>query len=1329
MSVRGYIPITPYALVSSTSNICPVSISSAANQPRLYTATRPPAAAFRRKSFPPTSVVMDAYPPDYVDHNLPLILLSGLGSDPNPESDPQGSNSPHAGAEYPLLRDDGIEIFSDFPLLTDSTAERVLNVLLSQDAAGRPWNSKSEGLGAGAVRFRIKRVGRTYTLPPHKCQTLPRFPSPDNASGRHGNSTTSLPVVHSPISPLTPSSPTYPDGIMTPQWVTKHQKLVPAAFINFFPFTSDANMASLRDNQLKIEINSLRKNWAASGYKTRFVVALLCEDGPLAEDANDRIAIIRRATNLDPKSIFVLRPEPSQLDISEFISSLLASLQAPSIEYYRDLSKHARRKRNRTTIPPPTAPPTSGTSKTLPVQGWNVRYDFKLGVFAEFRQEMDAACRSYETAYEGLFGAEVFEMIAGWSSRFNDARMLADILAIRIIRCLLWTEQTAAAVRSWIIHKNRIKGIVDRRGKGTNNYGWEAWEARWAFLMAQIMHQAEISSLTVPDLLGSVPDLHKTIYAMPEKIVLVNERLRPWEYLHHEGYWLHCAAKHTARRRELAEGIPSEDRVAPDQPASSQSRSRSIVYDTYLVPEPYDEYPLSDRPGLAHSKLILGFLETAIEEFSKRQQGRMVEQLKLEMAKEHMRIGEWNEAMAIIRPLWPHLTWRRDGWWELMEDFAWTLRECAFHAGDGETVLRVDWELLNPTFNVRQGWCYDIHKSIEKLPVVKPKPAAVLRGEDTVSCITASFSFEKSEGNVGEPLKSQLIIRSCAHAGSAPIRLTEVKIGFEGSLRPIKLLPGGDATSSSSFPSEILSVPLQDSSNADASTVQFSTGGSPLMVGFTNLSFSPGQIRAFNLVSVPREAGDARVASITLRIEEESFDLAYVIGDQRWNGSVWWREGKQGPISRRIGMGRDISMARILPKPPKVRITTPKLRNHYYTDEKVVLDVQIDNEEDDVAEIDVEIKMFGVSGTSAKFSWIKEADANSAIEDASASSPITLVEGVSSTLSKRCRIGTLARGACHTVLALFTNTSEPLDYEIEISAYYHLISDVETQIFKTVSLDLSFIRPFEANYEFLPRIHPAPWPDFFHYDDSPPEDDDAKEPKHDGLQQLWCLNSKMVSFALEPLVIEEVSVVLLSVTAGNVCKIGKEMLKSPATPEFRPEELRESEFTVEIQRLALDDRSATTVNLALYIRWRRPDSDSDSNTTSSTTSTLAISRFLVPLGEPRVLASATPSPQLPGFLHLDYTLENPSLHFLTFNLTMEASDQFAFHGPKSMALQLVPLSRHTVRYNLLANVRGAWIQPQLSVVDSYFNKTLRVLPTEGMRADKKGIFVWVDAEG
>lgn len=500
--------------------------------------------------------------------------------------------------------------------------------------------------------------------------------------------------LHSPISPLTPSSPTFPDGLLSPLWVTKHQRLLPAAVINFYPISLDPNMSSLRDNQLKIEINGLKDGWISSGYKTRFLVVLLSEDGGSAslEDIDDRIAAIRRATSLDQRSIFFLSSDATSAELKEFTTSLLSSLHPSIMEYYRDLSKHARRKRNRSSIPPPTAPPTTGTSQTLSPQGWNVRYEFKLGIFAEFRQEMDAACRNYQSAYDTLFGQEVFENIAGWNPRFNDARLLADALAIRIVRCLFWAGQTSAAVRSWIGHKTRTQDIVNRRGKGTRNYGWEAWEATWSMVMAQLILWAEVPSLTVDTL---PKPSGNAIFVPRDKGTPAGEGLYPWEQLHHEGYWLYRSAKHSMRRRDLAEQIPDEDRIPPGQSPASQIASKSYLYDTYLVPEPHIEASQQGLSAFGHSEQILSALKASLEAFSKRSQVRKAESLSLEIAEEFMRIGSWSAAHSVLQPLWSNLSWRRSGWWQLMARFGWALRECAVRVQDSESIIRIDWELLN----------------------------------------------------------------------------------------------------------------------------------------------------------------------------------------------------------------------------------------------------------------------------------------------------------------------------------------------------------------------------------------------------------------------------------------------------------------------------------------------------------------------------------------------------------------------------------------------------------------------------------------------------------
>lgn len=97
---------------------------------------------------------MDAYPEDYVAHNLPLVLLSGLGPDTDSLSEDGHGNL------NSLSEGNGIRIFSDFPNLTDSTAEELLQVLLDEDGSGAPWNARHNAGKAGGIGFRVKKVGR-----------------------------------------------------------------------------------------------------------------------------------------------------------------------------------------------------------------------------------------------------------------------------------------------------------------------------------------------------------------------------------------------------------------------------------------------------------------------------------------------------------------------------------------------------------------------------------------------------------------------------------------------------------------------------------------------------------------------------------------------------------------------------------------------------------------------------------------------------------------------------------------------------------------------------------------------------------------------------------------------------------------------------------------------------------------------------------------------------------------------------------------------------------------------------------------------------------------
>lgn len=102
---------------------------------------------------------MDAYPEDYVNHNLPLVLLSGLEAGAEDDS--------HASANYPLLAEKGPKVFSDFPPLSGAVAEDLRRVLLEADGNHMAWKSSplsSSGNNSSSqhMRYRIKSAGRVH---------------------------------------------------------------------------------------------------------------------------------------------------------------------------------------------------------------------------------------------------------------------------------------------------------------------------------------------------------------------------------------------------------------------------------------------------------------------------------------------------------------------------------------------------------------------------------------------------------------------------------------------------------------------------------------------------------------------------------------------------------------------------------------------------------------------------------------------------------------------------------------------------------------------------------------------------------------------------------------------------------------------------------------------------------------------------------------------------------------------------------------------------------------------------------------------------------------
>jgi trafficking protein particle complex subunit 11 len=632
-------------------------------------------------------------------------------------------------------------------------------------------------------------------------------------------------------------------------------------------------------------------------------------------------------------------------------------------------------------------------------------------------------------------------------------------------------------------------------------------------------------------------------------------------------------------------------------------------------------------------------------------------------------------------------------------------------------------------------------EALDGLDTVTFKPAVVIRDQDIHSFLSATFAFEHAEGKVGESCTSQLTVTSKALSTAATVTMAEIRIFFEGSMRWVTLRHTATSGFKNSRSDGIMygSVALHEPTAQPDPKTSSRDPRSMALQGEADLSFPPGKTKVFEFVCPLREAGDARATSATFVLASELFDLDYIVTFNRAiMPDVWWCQ----KLGRKRLMRVDPHAMNVLPKPPKMDLHFIALQDQYYTNESIRLQLDISNGEDDESIAKLIVQIAGDQAPPFVLGL-----AQSAHED---DDPDTAEAG-----TQYLELGSIASTGSISAVVEIPPVMLPAIYDVTVELSYHLAQDMETPVSKTTTIRLLVVGPFEANYDFSPRLDMTPWPSFFSHNESntTTEQDQDSLPRATGLAQKWCLTTRYASFAAEALIVEDIDISILSLSGGVTCMAIKSDPPGNFFPHpIQPKSICERQFSVQTRKLSLDDRRSASLDLLLVIKWRRSSGSSGPNTTINTTA-LPVPRLLVASSEPRVLASVVystiPDLTLP-LLTLSYTIENPSMHFLTFGIVMNTLEHFAFSGIKQGTVQLLPLSRRTIRFRLLPLIDiggsgqedsnriaekapgggdqdGEWIRVNFVVRDRYFQKVLKVVATEGMRADKEGVLVWVPA--
>ncbi|KAI8814094.1 Gryzun, putative trafficking through golgi-domain-containing protein [Cladochytrium replicatum] len=694
---------------------------------------------------------LESYPLEYILHHVPLMGVMGLlepgsGGDPTnaavvstPPGTPSQTTSTAAGTTAK-------------PRPTSYVKKTLLAALMAKNNRSI-WDG-----GKGSHFFHVMPLEKSHTFPPKK---LPNRPPGSPAS---------------PLSPLNPSSALYPDGIISPAWIKRHREALPSALVAFFELferepgerkpdsTGGVNLDKERDQILCMEINEKKRLTQDRGMK--YAVVIILKQFPPDEQLDERLQFIKKTCGLEQKRSLFIIPSTMGKDgagqVEDFVNNLQRALFEHAANYYREHAKRIRKKKSKIPVPaptssassqpqgvrPPPAPPSAQQSSStlgsptqssaslppvpagqqqggvipnaprpLPPIGWHVRYEYKLAVFAEFRQDLDVSISHYEAAYQGLiemFNAAIFappgsatalQGLIPYSARWEDARILADCINFKICKLYLYTDAPVPALAQFNRHILQFRNLPEFAGTASNSavdvsvagslvsqvprggsFEYWAWASKQHRVIGEIVEVATTKlGLSVPyPPPGSVPPASG---GAPPPLANQGDggMFGPFSssnsslVVQHAGFYYITAARCAEerwRKFKLQQG--SGDISTENGTATVRPSFQAII---------------AAEGSLDHSALVIELLTKSYEQFKKQKSGRMTLYLAAEIARIYQESGKQEMAYKFFERI--AKTYRKESWPAILTAVVASSLICAKRLGMWDAVVESLVELLS----------------------------------------------------------------------------------------------------------------------------------------------------------------------------------------------------------------------------------------------------------------------------------------------------------------------------------------------------------------------------------------------------------------------------------------------------------------------------------------------------------------------------------------------------------------------------------------------------------------------------------------------------------
>ncbi|KAF9097975.1 hypothetical protein BGX29_007838 [Mortierella sp. GBA35] len=642
-------------------------------------------------------------------------------------------------------------------------------------------------------------------------------------------------------------------GLITPLWIRRHREQIPSVFIAVVDLWDRESIAGTADNSQRgfsdkgplgvidpmerdhdttLAQDLLERRKASQERGVKFAAVIILQRAHMEDPSiEDRLNFVRKSAGLDIKNSFYVLPPSTSQEISDFAVNLQRSQYEGSMNYYKEQVK--RHKKKRSNLPSTTAsvrpgqqPNNGGTQQpqqqTLSVQGWMFRYDFKMGMFSECKQDIDNAVKFYESAYGLLI--DMFAVtstitpgapgLQARTKRWAEAKVLADCLCLKICKFHLYLDAPSTALFNFRRHLIVFQAFSESWRMGDDSFEYWAWLGKQYRVFGDLLDIGTKAGFKLP-----VPSPGSAVYGsfagMTEGSKDLNKfsgigvgngaagfgvgpsgdayvyggsvgggrgggthgpgaGVNPMLVLQHAGYFYHQSANCSVQRRlrfEMAEEAYPDSSVAP-VPTTSR-------------PYPPTLQSMNAERAIDHLGLTIELLTKSYEQFKRYKAGRMTLFLASEIAGTYYAAGKFEMALKFFERIGK--TYRKEGWNVILTSILkWSI-QCAKELGYWENVVEYLIEMMSPDMPATEAKRLSIFDELVSILHTEIHPAntsvhkpLVLSMPQINSFVTCAVQFQTMQSFVASASKFQLQLTTQGGQGALPkpFRLSFVHVEF-----------------------------------------------------------------------------------------------------------------------------------------------------------------------------------------------------------------------------------------------------------------------------------------------------------------------------------------------------------------------------------------------------------------------------------------------------------------------------------------------------------------------------------------------------------------------